>query len=365
MTGLMTIERKDPETSPLALQSTQAGDIRIGPIFAIPDVLKARGVNPQLAFARADVDLRLFDDPDNRLALEAVGRLLDACAVLTGCAHFGLLVGERFSLAGFGPIGDLMRHSATTGDALRVMLRHLHLHDRSAALILLATEKSYSILGYSMLRHGVPGANHIHDTALAIGYKILTALCGPLFVPLRVQFSYSCPKSPAPYSRMFRCNLVFNADVTGICIENSLLARLIDGADPTLRLEFEKAVLVAEASYPAAFGERLERALHQIILSGDVSSETICRQFAISERSLRRRLAEEGRNLQQVINQTRYEVARHLLQNTDMPVSKIAAALHYADANIFSRAFRNWAGLSPRQWRALDREEDAKTTLQS
>ena len=109
------------------------------------------------------------------------------------------------------------------------------------------------------------------------------------------------------------------------------------------------------------FGERLESALHQLVLSGDASTEAICRQFAISERTLRRRLAEEGKGLQQFINQTRYELARQLLSNTRLSVANIGAALHYADPNAFSRAFRNWAGASPRQWRALDRESDVET----
>ncbi|MCW9078350.1 MAG: helix-turn-helix domain-containing protein [Gammaproteobacteria bacterium] len=40
------------------------------------------------------------------------------------------------------------------------------------------------------------------------------------------------------------------------------------------------------------------------------------------------------------------------LQNTTLPVSEIAAALQYTDPNAFSRAFRSWAALSPKQWRA-------------
>jgi AraC-like DNA-binding protein len=106
------------------------------------------------------------------------------------------------------------------------------------------------------------------------------------------------------------------------------------------------------------FGERLESALHQLVLSGDASTGAICRQFAISERTLRRRLAEEGKSLQQFINQTRYELARQLLSNTGLSVANIGAALHYIDSNAFSRAFRNWAGASPRQWRALDLRRD-------
>jgi AraC-like DNA-binding protein len=345
-----------------ALFASRAGDVRIGPILAIPAVLAERGVKPEQAFSRAGVDLRLFQDPDNRVSLEAVGRLLDACAKLTGCDHFGLLVGERFDLNGFGPIGELMRHSATVGDALRALLRHLHLHDRGAAPLLLSADRSTTTLGYSVLRHGVPGANHIHDAAIAIAYKILRELGGPGFAALQVKFSYSCPQSAAAHTRLFRCDLAFDADLSGVVINAASLARPLEGSDAMLRNQLEMAIREAEDSGPMTFGERLEGALPQLVLSGDATAEAICRQFAISERTLRRRLAAENKNLQQFVNQTKYELARQLLSNTNLSVSNIAAALHYADPNVFSRAFRNWAGASPRQWRALEFENCAETS---
>jgi AraC-like DNA-binding protein len=344
-----------------AFSPSRAGDVRIGPIFAIPAVVKAHGVNPETVFARAGVDFRVFQDPDNRLSLESVGRLMDAAVLLTGCDYFGLKVGERFDLKDMGPIGELMRNSATVGDALRILLRHLHLHDRGAAPLLLASDQTSAILGYSVLRHGLPGTNHIHDAAIAIGYRLLCALCGPGFAPTRVQFAYGCPRNKALHSRLFRCKVTFDADLSGIVIGSASLSRSIEGADPQLRALLEKAILDAEASGPMTFGERLESALHQLVLSGGVSADAICSQFAISERTLRRRLREDGKSLQQFVNQTRYELARQLLRNSNMPISKIAAALHYADPNIFSRAFRKWACLSPKQWRAVDREGGIET----
>jgi AraC-like DNA-binding protein len=348
-----------------ALSPSRAGDVRIGPILAIPAVLKARGANPKIVFAAAGVELELFRDPDIRLPLEAVGRLFDACAALIRCDHFGLLVGDRFDLQGLGPIGELMRNSATVGDALRVLLRHLHLHDRGAAPVLLTIDASCAILGYSVLRHGVPGTHHIHDAAIAIAYRILRALGGPSFAPLRVQFSYGVPRSMALHGRIFRCGVAFEADLSGVVLDRALLAKPIDGADANIRKTLQRAILDAEAEGPMTFGERLESALHQFVLSGDASAEEICRQFAISERTLRRRLEEEGKNLQQVVGQTKFELARQLLRNTKLPVSKIASTLYYADPNAFSRAFRNWAGNSPKQWRALDNDSENRTAITS
>ena len=94
-----------PPQGAAAFVQSDAGDIRIGPILAIPQVLQDLGARPQTAFARAGVRLSLFRDPDARLPLEVAGRLFFESARLADCPHVALLVGERFSLGGLGPLG--------------------------------------------------------------------------------------------------------------------------------------------------------------------------------------------------------------------------------------------------------------------
>lgn len=340
------------------------GDIRVSPLLAIPALLTAKGIDPALAFARARVDARLFEHPDNRISFNAGGRLLAVCADLANCSHFGLLLGERFDLRGLGTVGELMRHSADVGEALNVLLRHFHLHDRGAAPVMLTPDSSSVLLGYSIFRHDVEGVSQIHATAIAVALKFVRELCGPAFTPLRVQFAHGRPRSVAPYGRLFRSNVVFDADISAIVFDSSWLSRPLEAADPAVRHRCQQAILEAEALGPIRFGERVDSALHQLVLSGDASSATVAALFDVHERTLRRLLREEGKSLRELVSRTRCELARQLLSNTVIPVSEIAAALHYDDPNAFSRAFRNWANLSPAQWRALNgkRQTEASPT---
>ncbi len=66
---------------------------------------------------------------------------------------------------------------------------------------------------------------------------------------------------------------------------------------------------------------------------------------------MRRRLAREGTGYHEVIAAARQELAQQLLRETPLPLAAIAAALGYADAPAFVRAFRAWAGCTPGQWR--------------
>ncbi len=328
------------------------GSVRVGPIRSIPDILAEWGVDPQRAFAEADVDLRLFGDAESRIPIEAIGRLLETCVARTGCHHFGLLIGQRFDLKKFGLLGELLRNSATVGEAIRSLLLHLYLYDRGAAPVLLAPDASRVMLGYSVYRHGTQAIDQIQSTAVAVGYRILAELCGPGWKPLRVQFSHRRPSDATPFRRFFLSKVSFDAEVSGIEFASFWLDRPIDGADATRCELVVRAIRDAQANRPTSFVDQVERVLPQMLLSGTVSVDAVARLFAIHERTLRRRLEKEGKSLQQLINQTRFELAKQLLQNTALSVSKIATALRYDDPNAFTRAFHNWATLSPSQWRA-------------
>jgi AraC-like DNA-binding protein len=334
------------------LAATGDGEVRIGPVAAIPALLRKFGVTPSLPFARAGVPLHAFTDPENRIAFDALGSLLAECSAATDCGHFGLLVGECFELDGLGAIGHLMRNSATVGDALRALLLHLYLHDRGAVPILINVDASFVLLGYSIYRHGTPGTAHLYDVAIAIGYALLQAICGASWKAAHVQFSHGRPKDARPYRRLFGPSVRFNAEVSGIVFAGSWLDRTIPGADPRLRQQVMSEITQASASNTMDFADIVRGALHQMVLSGTSSAESVALLFGIHERTLRKRLATEGTSLQQLVSQTRFELAKQLLENTQLPISEIASALHFADAAVFSRAFRSWSKTSPRDWRA-------------
>jgi AraC-like DNA-binding protein len=107
-----------------------------------------------------------------------------------------------------------------------------------------------------------------------------------------------------------------------------------------------------------SFADLVRAALHQMVLSGTSSAHNVALLFGIHERTLRKRLTAEGTSLQSLVSQTRFELAKQLLENTELPLSEIASALHFADAAVFSRAFRNWSNTNPRHWRA---RRDGKT----
>lgn len=339
--------RRSPSLPPVSM----AGEVRIGPLMALPDVLSELGVAPRRAFARAAIAPRLFRNPESRIPFDALAHLMTICADMTGCDHFGLLVGERFRLQALGEIGHLMRHSATVGEALRALLLHLHLHDRGAVPVLLEVAPSSVLLGYSAYGQGATSMAQIYDAAIAIGFRSLQEICGPRWSPTCVQFSHARPTDTATFRRIFRTRLRFDAEACGVLFKSSLLEQPIAGTDPEIRSMLSRAIARSKEHAAMPFAEQVECALPGLVLNGATSADDVARLFGIHQRTLRKRLRENATRLQTLVDRTRYGLARQLLRDTELPVMKIAAALHYSDPNVFSRAFRNWAGASPRQWR--------------
>jgi len=335
-----------------SMRVSAPGEVRIGPLRALPTVLRELGVEPQRAFALADVEPRLFDDADSRMSFESLSRLFDICCKLTGCEHFGLLVGGRFDLRAFGPLGQLMRNCPTLGDALHCLLHNLYLQDHAATVLLLKAESSRVLLGYSIYRHGSAAALQVLDAAIAVGSRLLAELGGKRWQPVRVQLAHGRPRSVAAFRRVFGPNLLFDAEVSGIVFDADWLGQGIEGADATLHAHLSQAMRDAESASAVRFSDRVQSVLHQMLLGSEISTAAVAQHFGLHERGLRRRLAAEGESLQQLVGRTRFELARQLLRNTGLRVTQIGLALGYEDANAFSRAFHRWAQCSPTQWRA-------------
>lgn len=79
--------------------------------------------------------------------------------------------------------------------------------------------------------------------------------------------------------------------------------------------------------------------------------EQLAAMFGLSAPTFRRRLASENVSIDAIRMQCRRDLAFNLLRRRDLPVQEIAARLFYADAATFRRAFKQWAGLSPSDWR--------------
>jgi len=325
--------------------------VRVAALLGVPPLLRERGVDPAEVLTSLGLAPDILDDAENRIHYRMGGQLLQRCAEVTGCTHFGLLVGQQANVSSLGMLGELMQRSATVQSALRNLILHLHLQTRGGVPTH-SVEGGNATLGYAIYQRDMRGAAHAYDLVMAFEVNILRALCGVRWCPSEVSFSHAKPKDLSPYRQFFRSPLRFDADHSEIVFDKTWLDRAPPGHDAQahslLQRELAKQLMLA----PNDCAEQVRRALRTMILGGRGSATLISDLMSIPTRTLHRLLAGQSTTFREILEEVRYEFARQLLTDTDMTTTEIAEALDYADASAFTRAFRRWTNSPPAAWRA-------------
>lgn len=327
------------------------GDLGIAPLTTIPATLRSLGVDPVAVMRQAGLDPRLFDQPDNRASLISVAHLMELCAAATGRPDFGLLIGRQFELPMLGALGYLIRNEASVRAALQRLVLNLRMQDRSAVAALEDLNSRLAGLSYAVCTPDTPAVWLVNDTSVMIGWRLLRTLCGAAWRPVEVQLAHRRPKDPQPYRELFAAPVRFDSSVSMLVFEKRWLAAPVAGADPVL-LRVLDQLLASAQPVPSRLTDQVRRVLRTGVMARRADARSTAELFSISERTLRRRLADEGSSLHQLVSEARLTVARQLLEVTQMPISEIAASLNYSDITAFSRAFRGWTGTPPSEWRS-------------
>ena len=96
---------------------------------------------------------------------------------------------------------------------------------------------------------------------------------------------------------------------------------------------------------------RWRKRVRALLRDGGASLADLASQLHRSPRTLQRHLGEQGLSFQQLLDDTRRQLAEGYLQDAQLPLSEIAALLGFSEQSAFSRAFAKWHGLSPLRWR--------------
>jgi AraC-like DNA-binding protein len=111
---------------------------------------------------------------------------------------------------------------------------------------------------------------------------------------------------------------------------------------------------LAQARASRAIRDQVKGIVKQQLAGRRPAIEEVARELRLSARTLQRRLAEDGASFQELIQEARRELARHYLLHSALELNETAFLLGYADAHSFFRAFHNWEGSSPGEWRARE-----------
>lgn len=322
---------------------------RAGAFAWMAGLLRDLGVDPAEVSRGLGIDLDALT-PDSRLNFADCLILLERAAALTGCAHFGLLLGARYPWHAHGLIHDLACHAPTLRQGLLDFVTW-QLGYCSGAVVYLLPMDGDVAFGYGIYGGNAPGSRQLYQVCVAIGCAIVRALSDGEVTPIEIHFADDTPADVAPYRQALKAAPRFNQLQTCLVLPGAAIDRPRPSADPAVRVRLLEQAGSAFGSGNGATSRKLRHLLRPQLLGEDASMSRAAAALGLTPRTLRRRLVAEGLTFEAVRDDVRFAVARELLEMTRLPVGEISAALAFASHAAFDQAFRRWSGTSPSAWR--------------
>lgn len=229
-------------------------------------------------------------------------------------------------------------HALIAGD---IVLRVVTSGDTAAITVHEATPGRFSQVGEFGLVHVL---RNIHG--LACWYVDSR-------IPLQgARFPFAAPAHADAYALMFPGPLQFHAGQADIRFDARYLALPLRRDEKALQQMLQRALPLTVLQYrrDRLLVEQVRQALtNPAVLAHN--ADTLAAALHLSARSLHRQLQEEGASLQQLKDEVRFEKAKELLLRTTRPVKQVAEASGFRNEKSFIRAFRDWAGVPPGEFR--------------
>jgi AraC-like DNA-binding protein len=169
--------------------------------------------------------------------------------------------------------------------------------------------------------------------------------------------SVHCSYGPRPYAdfyqKVFQCPVHFDSPHNQIRFAASMLdTRLPQASSHSAGIY--KAYCEELAAQLDQADDDFVKKVRRVIMSHSQlspSSDEVAAVLCMSERTLRRKLNEEGFSYHQLVDDVREGIAKNYLTSSQRSVEDIAFTIGFSDSTSFSRAFKRWTGQSPKQFR--------------
>lgn len=307
---------------------------------SLPDLLKGVGMDPAQ-----------LEGGYNRYSQVQISRLWQLAIERTAGDDLGLLVAAQVRPSTFHVVGYAMACSANLLRALRRFTVYCRLISDSATATLTETADSVQ-LQFHLDTGETPPSYQSVETILASVLAFLRWIAGDALIPMDVTLRHERPPRDDAYQSFYGVPVRYGES------RNSLTLRRADLERPTLGADEELATLLEgiadrylERRMAGRYAVRVRDVLLAQLLTGASTKTETARRLNTTERTLLRRLKEEGTTFADVLDRLREELAFQYLNDPTKTLSDVAELLGFSDHGTFSRAFKRWTGRRPSEVR--------------
>ena len=305
----------------------------------------------EVGLSRTDVA-----SPEGRIPYVAYMGLIERAALLLGEPGYGLKLGISHGVRDSGLVGFIALNSATLGDALANVERYISVTNEGIDVVF-ESLGSGGALRFREADAPMRGLRHHTEQASAVLVKGAREMTDRRATPLCVEFTHGRPSAPIDYERLLGCPVRFQAEWDAVVFSEETLQLPVVGADNKLLHVLEGACRHIVGRRPRK--DDLVHSVREYVVKRLKKKvppfDDVARDFNMSSKTLERRLAEREVSYRELVDDIRFDLAKHLLANTDVRLHQIAGALGYSEPGPLVRAFKRWTDGTPIQYRRKHR----------
>jgi len=312
--------------------------------------LQQLGIAPQDVARKAQVPLTILTEPATVTASQ-YSRVWQAYADLVGDTAIGIIkLVTIFETTQYPPTVLATYHARDYRDALHRMARYKQLCPPESLRMTEEGERCTIELDGTSSEQPVPPV--LVGTTLAFLLELGRRGTGQPITARSVEFSQAMGDVKA-LEAYFGCSIQMGATHNRLTLHRTDLERPFISYNKEL-LEILTPVLdrSLDEQRNGSITERVKWILKRSLTGGRLDIGAVASELNLSDRTLQRRLTDEGITFKQLVTQVRHEQAREYLADPKLDIKEVAFLIGYEDQNSFYRAFRSWEGDTPSNWRS-------------
>lgn len=308
---------------------------------------------PEPIFEKAGLSVVPPESPELRYPIDSIRQLWDLGREATGDERIGLRAGWYAKPRYFYAFGYSWMASGSLRGALLRLGRYYQLVSTAAIEFALTEEDNAYVLTTSFPdKTQIPPREGI-DCGLTAVLAMCDLVAEKTVRPLRVELTAAARLPAAVYSEALGAPVTLNADVRKLFFDKQLLDEPLPHAAPEIAKATDKiSERYIDTLDPSKVASQVTRLLIDLLPSGKADQELVSAKLNRSASTLQRQLQSEGVSYRKVLEKTQRKLAETYLRDKKHSHAQIAFLLGFSDQSNFSRAFKRWTSMTPREFQA-------------
>ena len=322
-------------------------------VLLIARAIDSYGLDSKQLFAEAGLNHARLRDPLARFSSVAVSKLWRTAAEASHDPGFGLTVASFWHPTTLYALGYSWLASNNLKEAFACTVRYSRIIN-TASRGLLRVEDSEDhyrvIVGRNRYYVNPPDASV--DAVMGMLMIMCKIAFGTGFKVLRVSFRHRQPSDRGRFDELFEAPIAFAEEEDALYIDPKIVCEPLATANPELvRINDRIATDYLAQLDRDDLGMRVRSKLIEQLPSGHFGEGEIAAAINVSQRSLQRKLREQGLTFNRLVEITRRELSLQYVRDTNHSFNEVAFLLGFTEPANFSRAFKRWYGYTPSQFR--------------